>query len=321
MFFILQIGKIISSTGGMIMKIAITGGTGFVGQAVTTELLDHHHEVVILTRNPDKYENRSGVTYVKWLTDDANPLNELEGTEVFINLAGESINSGRWTEERKKQIINSRISATQEVIDLMKKLSDKPSCLINASAIGYYPSSTTNTYTESSADKAHDFLGETVQIWEKEASRAEQSGFRTAYTRFGIILGKEEGALPRMALPYKMFVGGTVLPGNQWMSWVHIADVARAIRFTAETEAVSGPVNVTAPEPVTMKEFGIILGSVLGRPHWMPVPPFALKIAMGEMSQLVLEGQKVLPSVLSEQGFQFEYTELESALVNIYYSK
>ncbi|WP_175987947.1 TIGR01777 family oxidoreductase [Bacillus sp. Marseille-Q1617] len=303
------------------MKIAITGGTGFVGQAVTKELLDHHHDVVVLTRSPDKYEDRSGVTYVKWLTEDADPLNDLEGTDVFINLAGESINSGRWTDERKKRIINSRISSTQEVINIMKNLSHSPSCLINASAIGFYPSSTESTYTEASTEKAHDFLGETVQIWEKEASKAEKSGFRVVYTRFGIILGKGDGALPRMALPYKLFVGGTVLPGNQWMSWVHIDDVARAIRFSAENEAISGPVNVTAPTPLRMKEFGIILSSVLGRPHWMPVPPFALKIAMGEMSQLVLEGQKVLPSVLSENGFQFEYPELESALVNIYHSK
>jgi uncharacterized protein len=321
MFLFLQIGKIISNTGGMHMKIAITGGSGFVGQAVTDELVDHQHEVVILTRNPDKYENRPGITYVKWLTDDAHPQKDLEGTEVFINLAGESINSGRWTEERKKRIINSRISSTQEVIELMKNLTDQPTCLINASAIGYYPSSTANTYTEASTEKAHDFLGETVQIWEKEASKAEHHRFRVVYTRFGIILGDDGGALPRMALPYKMFAGGTVLPGNQWMSWVHITDVARAIRFAAENEAVSGPVNVTAPTPLRMKEFGIILGSVLGRPHWIPVPPFALKLAMGEMSQLVLDGQKVLPSVLSENGFQFEYTELESALVNIYHSR
>jgi uncharacterized protein len=321
MFLILQIGKIISRTGGMNMKIAITGGTGFVGQAVTDELVTHDHEVVILTRSPDKYENRPGITYTKWLADDAHPHQDLEGTEVFINLAGESISSGRWTDERKKRIINSRISSTQEVIELMKSLSNKPDCLINASAIGFYPSSKTNTYTEVSTEKANDFLGETVQIWEKEASKAEKQGFRVVYTRFGIILGEDQGALPRMALPYKMFIGGTVMPGNQWMSWVHITDVARAIRFSSENKAISGPANVTAPTPLMMKEFGIILGSVLGRPHWIPVPPFALKLAMGEMSQLVLEGQKVLPSVLSENGFQFEYTELESALVNIYHSR
>jgi uncharacterized protein len=321
MFLFLKIGKIINSTGGMNMKVAITGGTGFVGQAVTDELVNHHHEVVILTRSPDQYENRPGIKYVKWLTEDAHPEQELEGTEAFINLAGESINSGRWTDERKKRIINSRISSTQEVIEIMKNLTEKPTCLINASAIGFYPSSTTTTYTEASTDMANDFLGETVQIWEKEASKAEKQGFRVVYTRFGIILGEEGGALPRIAMPYKMFVGGTVMPGNQWMSWVHITDVARTIRFAVENEAISGPVNVTAPTPLRMKEFGIILASVLGRPHWIPAPPFALKLVMGEMSQLVLEGQKVLPSVLSENGFQFEYTELESALVNIYHSR
>lgn len=301
------------------MKIAITGGTGFVGQALTEELLEHHHEVMILTRNPDKYDNRSGVTYVKWLSDGAKPEKELEGIHAFINLAGESINSGRWTDERKKRIINSRINSTQEVMNIIKSLKEKPACLINASAIGYYPSSKTNTYTEASTETADNFLGETVQIWEKEASKANQLGIRVAYARFGIILGKDEGALPRIALPYKMFVGGTVGSGDQWMSWVHIKDIARAVHFISETDSISGPVNVTAPSPVTMKEFGKTLGAVLGRPHWIPVPSLALKATMGEMSALVLDGQKVLPSVLSENGFQFEYPELKSALIDMYH--
>lgn len=301
------------------MKIAITGGTGFVGQALTEELLEHHHEVMILTRNPDKYDNRSGVTYVKWLSDGAKPEDALEGIQAFINLAGESINSGRWTDERKKRIINSRINSTQEVMNIIKTLKEKPACLINASAIGYYPSSKTNTYTEASTETADNFLGETVQIWEREASKANQLDIRVAYARFGIILGEEEGALPRIALPYKMFVGGTVGSGDQWMSWVHIKDIARAVHFIIETESISGPVNVTAPSPVTMKEFGKTLGAVLGRPHWIPVPSLALKVAMGEMSALVLEGQKVLPSVLSENGFKFEYPELKSALIDIYH--
>lgn len=300
------------------MKIAVTGGTGFVGRALTEELLAHHHEVLILTRNPDKHEERPGVSYIKWLSDGAKPEESLEGIHAFINLAGESINSGRWTDERKKRILNSRITSTQEVLNVCKALKQKPSCLINASAIGTYPSSKTNTYTEASDERAEDFLGETVQIWEKEAEKVSGLGIRVAFSRFGIILGKDEGALPRIALPYKMFVGGTVGSGEQWMSWVHIKDIARALRFIAETESISGPVNVTAPSPVTMKEFGKTLGSVLGRPHWLPVPAFALKVAMGEMSALVLEGQKVLPSVLLEHGYQFEYPELHSALIDIY---
>ncbi|MCR8849714.1 TIGR01777 family oxidoreductase [Rossellomorea sp. SC111] len=300
------------------MKIAITGGTGFVGQALTEELLTHQHEVMILTRNPGKYEARPGVTYVKWLSDGARPEEMLEGVHAFINLAGESINSGRWTEERKKRIINSRINSTGEVINIIKALKEKPACLINASAIGYYPSSKTNTYTEASTETADNFLGETVQIWEKEAAKAIQIGIRVAYTRFGIILGRDEGALPRIALPYKMFVGGTVGSGEQWMSWVHIKDIARAVHFVAETEGIEGPVNVTAPSPVTMKEFGKTLGTVLERPHWIPVPSLTLKVAMGEMSALVLEGQRVLPDVLSKHGFQFQFPELISALKDIY---
>ncbi len=190
--------------------------------------------------------------------------------------------------------------------------------MINASAIGYYPPSKTKTYTESSTDTAENFLGRTVQIWEKEASKATGDGIRVVYTRFGIILG-EEGALPRIALPYKMFVGGTVGSGEQWMSWIHIKDVARAIHFIAESGSISGPVNVTAPTPVTIKTFGKTVGDVLNRPHWMPVPSFALKIAMGEMSTLVLDGQKVLPNVLLENGFTFEYADLKKALSTIYH--
>ncbi|MFI8685153.1 TIGR01777 family oxidoreductase [Rossellomorea sp. NPDC077527] len=301
------------------MKIAITGGTGFVGNALTEELLSHQHEIMILTRNPDKYEARPGVTYVKWLSDGARPEETLEGIHAFINLAGESINSGRWTDERKKRIINSRIHSTQEVINIIKALNEKPACLINASAIGYYPSSKSDTYTETSTETADNFLGETVQIWEKEAAKATQLGIRVAYTRFGIILGKDEGALPRIALPYKMFVGGTVGSGEQWMSWIHIKDIARAVHFVADTDGIAGPVNVTAPSPVTMKEFGKTLGSVMGRPHWIPVPSLALKVAMGEMSSLVLEGQKVLPNVLLENGFKFQYPELKGALKDIYH--
>ena len=300
------------------MKAVISGGTGFVGSSLTEELLNNGYNVSILTRNPDKHESRQNVSYIKWLTEGAHPEKELEGSDIFINLAGESINSGRWTEERKNRILKSRVDATREMIRIIENLNQKTSVFINASAIGIYEASETETHTENSLDTSTDFLAETVKRWESEASKAIDFGIRTAYTRFGIILGKDEGALPKMALPYKLFAGGTVGSGKQWMSWVHIADVAKAIRFVIETSRIEGPVNVTAPSPVTMKELGKTLGDVLNRPHWIPAPAFAIKAAMGEMSKLVLEGQKVIPSILMENGYSFKYPDLKEALTEIY---
>ncbi len=300
------------------MNIAITGGTGFVGSELSKVLIERGHTLYILTRNPSRHQDETSIKYIGWLTEEAYPEKELQNVDVFVNLAGESINSGRWTEERKQRILDSRIQATKEVIRIIESLNKKPSALINASAIGYYPASQTETYTETATNKADDFLGHTVQKWEEEASKAKALGLRTAFTRFGIILGKEEGALPKMALPYKLFVGGKVGSGKQWLSWVHLKDVAEAIAFVIETSTISGPVNITAPHPYQMNDFGKVLAQVLGRPHWIPAPAFALKLALGEMSQLVLEGQKVLPKVLEEHGYRFHFPHLKPALEDIY---
>ena len=174
----------------------------------------------------------------------------------FINLAGVSINDGRWTPEHQKQIYDSRMTATDELIRIIKALPDKPSVLINASAIGIYPASIEAIYTEDSLEIANDFLARTVHDWEKKAASIEYDGIRTVFMRFGVVLGKEGGALPLMVLPYKMFVGGTVGSGKQWVSWVHVVDVARAISFASENDKISGPVNVTSPTPMKMKDFG-----------------------------------------------------------------
>ena len=214
------------------MKIALTGGTGFVGRALTEELTKNGHEVFILTRNAGTRTSTENTTYVSWLNDGDQPEEMLEGVEVFINLAGESINSGRWTEARKKTILESRISATREVLRVINKLEKKPSVLINASAIGYYGTSLTKTFTEESLEKGDDFLAKTVQQWETEALKARDLGIRTVCCRFGIILDKRDGALPRIALPYKLFAGGTVGTGEQWVSWIHIKDVVKGIIFS-----------------------------------------------------------------------------------------
>ena len=298
------------------MKVAITGGSGFVGQEITKQLTANGHEVYILTRSPK--ESNDSVHMVKWLVDGAKPEDQLNGVDAWINLAGASINEGRWTEEQKQKIYDSRMKATDEVLRIFGTVSKKPSVLVNASAIGIYPPSEQATYTEESFSRGSDFLAKTVEDWEKKASQAEKFGTRVAYGRFGIILGKDQGALPLMAMPYKMGVGGKVGSGNQWVSWVHLSDVAKAVLYAIENDDFKGPFNVTSPDPKQMTEFGKILGEVLHRPHWLPVPSFALKLALGDKSQLVLEGQRVMPEKLLTHGFKFTYPDLQKALKNIY---
>ena len=297
------------------MKIAITGGTGFVGRELTTLLVQKGHEVFILSRTP--HMALDGVNYVEWMTENATTEKRLEGMDAFVNLAGESINNGRWTQQQKNKIYSSRMQATEEVLRILTQLEEKPKVLINASAIGIYPASNVKQYTENSQETGTDFLACTVRDWELKAKTAEALGIRVAYGRFGIILGKSEGALPLMALPYKLFVGGPIGNGQNWMSWIHVKDVANALLFAIEHK-ISGPFNVTAPDVKTMKEFGKILASILKRPSYFPVPAIALKIALGEKSQLVLEGQYVIPEVLIKNNFKFEFPNLKDALANIY---
>ena len=298
------------------MKIAITGGTGFAGKEMTDLFRQQGHEIYVLTRSPKA--TQGGVHHVEWLTDNATPERELEGIDAFVNLAGSSINDGRWDEEQKRLIYSSRVEATLEVLRIIRALERKPKVLVNASAVGIYPASTVKSYTEESPERGEDFLAKTVIEWEQLANEAKAEGVRVACGRFGILLGKKDGALPLMALPYKLFGGGTVGTGQQWLSWIHVSDVARAVLFAIETEELEGPFNVTAPYPKRMKEFGKEIAHALGRPHWFPVPEVALKVALGDKSRLVLEGQRVLPEVLQKHGFEFSYPDLRSALADIY---
>ncbi|MEH7239105.1 TIGR01777 family oxidoreductase [Bacillus sp. JJ1562] len=300
------------------MKIAIAGGTGFVGKKLTDYLLGQNHEVFILTRNAAKTSHHSSLHFVEWLKTNSTPEIELQDVDAIINLAGESLNSGRWTEARKKRILESRLIATKEIVRIITSLPKKPKVLLNASAIGIYGTSERDTFTEEVAQIGNDFLANTVSAWEQEANKAADLGVRTCYFRLGVVLGDDGGALTRMVLPYKFFIGGTIGSGKQWLSWIHIDDVIQGIDFLLHHETVSGPVNFTAPNPMRMKEFGQTTGIVLNRPHWLPVPRFALQLLLGEMSVLVLEGQKVIPKKLVEHGFTFTYVTAEKALSNIF---
>ncbi|MFJ8520160.1 TIGR01777 family oxidoreductase [Lysinibacillus xylanilyticus] len=297
------------------MKIAIAGGTGFVGKALTKLLQDEGHEIIILTRNKTRREN--DIQYVQWLQHGARPEQLLNEVDAIVNLAGISLNNGRWTKKQKKAIYTSRMDATIEIVRIMEHLSSKPKVLVNASAVGVYPTSTSSIYTENSTDFATDFLGSTVCDWERHAVRAEKLGVRVALARFGVILGRENGALPSMLLPYKLHIGGTIGSGEQWLSWVHVEDVARAIYFAIKNDDMKGPFNVTAPKATRMKNFGKTIASITERRHWMPVPSFVMRLALGEQSMLVLEGQHVLPSVLEKHHFTFKFPHLKEALQDL----
>lgn len=297
------------------MKVAITGGTGMVGSRLCEILKKRGDEIIVLTRGESRMKN--GIPHIKWLNGE-KPESSLEGIEAFINLAGVSLNEGRWTTERKEAIYKSRMDSTDEVLRIIQHLKVKPDVLVNASAIGIYPASTTAVYTEQSKEQSTDFLGTTVTDWETKALEADDFGVRVCMTRFGVVLGRGSGALPLIALPYQLFVGGTVGSGEQWLSWVHVDDVCGAIIHAMETPELEGPVNVTSPNAKRMKQFGKTVGRTLNRPHWLPVPRTALKLALGEKSQLVLEGQYVVPEKLLASGYRFQFASLEDAIIDLY---
>lgn len=297
------------------MKVAIAGGTGLVGQKLCHLLKARGDEVIVLTRGESKFEE--GIHYVNWLGEE-KPDQALEGIDAFVNLAGVSLNDGRWTEERKEAIYMSRMDTTDEVLRIIESLQTKPQVLINASAVGIYPTSTSAVYTEQSKKYATDFLGEVVAHWEQKANRATELGVRVCLARLGVVLEKETGALPLIVLPYQLFIGGTIGSGEQWLSWIHIDDVCGAILHAIEHTELSGPINFTSPNAKRMKQFGKIVGRALNRPHWLPVPSFALKLALGEKSQLVLEGQYVVPEKLLQSGYQFKFPSVEDAIIDLY---
>lgn len=297
------------------MKVAISGGTGLVGKKLCHVLKARGDEVIVLTRGESKFEEN--IQYVNWLGEE-KPEQALEGINAFVNLAGVSLNDGRWTEERKQAIYTSRMDTTDEVLRIIERLEKKPQVLINASAVGIYPTSTSAVYTEQSQKFATDFLGKVVADWEHNANRATELGVRVCLARLGVVLEKDKGALPLIVLPYQLLVGGTIGSGEQWLSWIHIDDVCGAILHAIENPELAGPINLTSPNAKRMKQFGKIVGQALNRPHWLPVPSFALKLALGEKSQLVLEGQYVEPEKLLQSGYQFKFTSLEDAIIDLY---
>ncbi|SPT77359.1 cell-division inhibitor [Niallia circulans] len=298
------------------MKIAIAGGTGFIGSKLANRLYDEGHDIYILTRNAKNKQNKKRLTFVEWLNPATSPLEQLEGTDAFVNLAGEPL-MGRWTKSKKAQIVASRLEATNEVVALISKMAQKPSVLIQASAIGYYGHSDSITFTEADGPVNNNFLTEVARKWENAVVQAEAHGVRTVLTRIGIVLDKREGALAKMIIPYKLYAGGKVGSGRQWMSWIHIDDAVGLMAFAIQTKSIKGPLNVTAPHPVRMQHLNRSVANVLGRPYWLPAPAFAIKIALGEMSTLVLDGAYAYPKKAVMHDYPFMYTNIDAALKQV----
>jgi uncharacterized protein (TIGR01777 family) len=298
------------------MKILVTGATGFVGQRVVKQLTDGGDQVVVLTRNIAKGALYFGnkCQYFMW-SDTATlpPKEAFDGVDAVINLMGEGIADKRWDEGQKKKIYDSRIVATSNLIEVIKGLSKKPSAFISASAVGIYGNRGDEEINESSTT-ADDFLSRICKDWEQAASKAKDLGLRTAIIRIGVVIGKDGGALKKMLPIFKLGAGGPVGSGKQYMSWIHVDDIAGMFVRAAKDSSLEGIFNGTSPYPARSKDFARELGKVLHRPAFAPAPALALKLVFGEMSQVLLDGQKVLPVKFKEKKFSYRYPTLEMAL-------
>lgn len=298
----------------MSMKIVACGASGLIGRPLCAALLEKGCELVRLVRRKGPAIAGACEREVWWWPPTLGDwVKEVNGAHAIINLSGEPIAGKRWTGSQKKELHASRLHATRAIVEAISQVKNKPKVLLNASAVGFYGPRDASVLDES-AEGGSDFLSELCREWEKEARKAEAFGVRTVNLRTGIVLSPEGGALAKMLPPFRAFIGGPLGNGRQLFSWVHIDDEVGAILKAMEDPALRGPVNVTAPHAVPMKEFAQTLGRVLGRPSAFPVPGFALKLLLGEMSTLLLNGQNVYPRKLVEAGFSFRYPILEAAL-------
>ena len=292
------------------MKILISGSHGLVGTALIESLKADGHDIFRLVRHYPHSPSE-----IEWSPDRYSiALSLIEGFDAVVHLAGESIAEGRWSDEKKKRIRESRVKGTRLLGDALANLTQQPKVMISASAIGYYGNRGDETLTEASSP-GDDFLSEVCVEWEKATDLAKEKGIRTVNARFGIILDKDGGALKKMLPPFKMGIGGRIGDGKQWMSWIALDDVVGGIKFSLTNDSLQGPVNFVAPNPVRNAEFTKTLGRALSRPTIFPIPAFGVKLAFGEMADaLLLASQRVEPGKLGEVGYQFKYSRLDDAL-------
>ena len=301
------------------MRTIITGGTGLIGSHLAEGLLQDGHEVILLSRSPEKKTSQTprGISIVGWDARTADGWGQLvDGADAIVNLAGENLSAKRWTASQKHKILQSRLNAGQAVVEAVRQAKKKPGVLIQASGVNYYGPHGDEKITEESLP-GDDFLSKTVVAWEASTEPVESMGVRRVVTRSGVVLSMEGVALPRIVMPFRFFVGGSIGSGEQWMSWTHIEDEVSAIRFLIANQDASGVFNLTSPNPVKYKDLARIVGEVMHRPSWIPVPAFAVRLLFGEMSTVVLDGQRVLPERLLDLGYDLKYHYLKPALEDL----
>jgi uncharacterized protein (TIGR01777 family) len=290
------------------MRVLVTGASGLIGTALVQSLRRDGHEAIALVRRSPQ-----GAGELQWnpAVADAQPF---EGADAVVHLAGESIACGRWTAERKKKIVESRLVGTQNLAESIAKATRRPAVLVSASAIGYYGDRADELLTESSSSGSG-FLAQVARGWEAATEPAARAGVRVVAPRIGVVLAGQGGALPKMALPFRFGLGGRVGSGKQWMSWITLDDLVRLLVYAVTNELIRGPVNAVSPQSVTNAEFTRTLARVLHRPAIFPAPAFAVRLVLGEMAdELLLASQRVEPKVAMESGFRFQYPQLETAL-------
>ena len=294
------------------MRVGVIGATGFVGKALTAALVARGDDVVAFGREAGRVRAALPAAKEAWSLDELSAA-RVASLDAVVNLAGESVAAKRWSPAQKAAIRDSRVRTTRKVVDAIAASDKRPRALINASAVGYYGPRGDEEVTEE-ASAGGDFLAGVCRDWEAEAMRVVGLGVREVRLRTGLVLGDAGGPLEQMMLPFKLFVGGPVGDGRQWFPWVHLADVVGATLWALDHDDLRGPVNVTAPEPVRFRDFAEALGRRLHRPSWLPVPAFALRLALGQMAEVVVTGQRAVPAALLASGYAFKFPRVAEAL-------
>ncbi|MEO8877290.1 MAG: TIGR01777 family oxidoreductase [Polyangiaceae bacterium] len=294
-------------------KWIVTGGTGLVGSRLVRELTKADHDVVVFSRHPKSDSGR--VRSVAWNPEEPGDwMKEVDGADVVVHLTGEPIAGGRWTDERLAKIRSSRTESTALLADAMVSAEKKPRVFLSASAVGIYGMRKDDELLDESTPPAADLIAGICVAWEKAADPAEKAGIRVCHPRFGVVLSPDGGALKTMLPAFRAFVGGPLGDGKQWVSFVHLDDAVSALLFAESHDKLSGPFNITAPNPVTMNELSASIAHTLHRPNLMRVPAVAAHLALGQMADIALTGQRVMPKKLQDLGFEFRYPKIDDAL-------